>query len=423
MRVLVIGSGGREHALAWRLAGSSSVDEVFVCPGNAGMHECATVLPIEVNDFRAIASACFDLSIDWVLVGPEKPLIAGIVDYLKERQICVYGPTAQASFIEGSKSFAKEVMNAALVPTANHHVFTDFELAKDYIHEQFALGCSVVVKASGDALGKGVFVCDTPEEAVEAAHSLLVKRTFGDAGKLVVIEQRLHGEEISLLAICHGEDYRILPVCQDYKRVFDGDCGPNTGGMGAVSPPVHTDRYDIDTLGQQFIAPILKRMQELHTPYSGTLYAGLILTDSGPYALEYNCRFGDPETQAMVPLLENDFGELLYSAAKGEKIPDIKTSSLCSAVIVIASKGYPGEYAKGVPLPPLSFHDVLVFHAGTVLKEGVLVSSGGRVLNVVGVGQTVDAASALVYKHIEPLFGNDWHYRTDIGKSRAHLRT
>jgi phosphoribosylamine--glycine ligase len=422
LRVLVIGSGGREHALCWRLARSPSVEEVFVCPGNAGMHECATVLPIAVNDFSAIASACFDLRVDWVLIGPEKPLISGITDYLKAQQICVYGPTAKASQIEGSKSFAKQLMHDASIPTAHYQVYTDFNLAKDYIEDEFALGCPVVVKASGDALGKGVFVCDTAEEAIEAAHSLLVRRDFGEAGDRIVVEQRLEGDEISLLAVCNGNDYRIFPVCRDYKRAFDGDCGPNTGGMGAVSPPNHGQAYDVDTLGKQFIAPVLKHLQALDTPYIGTLYAGLIITDSGPYALEYNCRFGDPETQAIVPLLENDFGELLYSAALGKSIPEIKISDLYSAVVVIASKGYPGEYVKDLALPKLNFGDALVFHAGTALKDGALVSNGGRVLNVVGVARTLDAAIEVAYKNIGPSFGNDWHYRTDIGRSCAHLQ-
>lgn len=414
MNVLVVGSGGREHALAWKLAQCESV-RVSALPGNPGIETAAACIQADPMEFDAAAEACHARQIDLVVVGPENPLIAGMADELTRRGLLVFGPSKACARIEGSKAFAKALMRECGIPTAEFETFSEVQPAVDYARGKTAAEGGVVVKADGQALGKGVFVCDTFEQAREAIHAILVEKRFGDAGSGVVVESKLSGTELSLIAVCSGTKYRLLPVCRDYKRALDGDRGSNTGGMGAVSPLDNISTQTAGELGEQFIAPVLRRMEAGGTPYCGALFAGLMLTDSGPFALEYNCRFGDPETQAALLRIESDFARLLACVAQGEPLPEIHVSAQASAVVVIAAKGYPGDYAKGIPIPDLVMSGVEVFHAGTSRSGSQLVSSGGRVLNVGALGENVEQAAKKVYNTIAGRFGSEWQYRSDIG--------
>lgn len=414
MRVLVIGSGGREHALCWKLRQSSHVETVFVLPGNPGMKQDATVVGIEAEDFQQVAHLCKTESIDLVVIGPERPLIAGLADFLHGEGVNVFGPTAYCAQIEGSKAFSKEMMEWEGVPTAEFATFSEFEMCEAYIKEQTSQNRKLVVKTSGEALGKGVIVCNSEEEALDAARAMLVEKRFGDAGNTIVVEERLEGKEISLIAICCGEQFRILPAAQDYKRVFDNDAGPNTGGMGAVSPPAWFDESKLDDLGQSFIRPILRRFSSEGRAYVGALFAGLMLTPEGPRALEYNCRFGDPETQATLPRIESDLFELLYAAARHEPLSELRIFNTPSVCVVVASNGYPGEYAKGIELPILPNNEPgTTFFAGVSVIDGKLVSSGGRVVNLIGTGKN---ARELAYQKASAFDSKEWHYRRDIGQ-------
>lgn len=415
MKVLVLGGGGREHAIAWRLSISESVSEVLALPGNPGIGECARLIPGDPNDAEEVVAAAKREGVELVVVGPEAPLIAGVADALQRTGVNVFGPVAAAAQIEGSKAFAKRLMRQVGVPTAEFAVCTDLGAAEEYIQEFTARGREVVVKASGAALGKGVIVCDNASEAVEAARRMLVEGEFGEAGATIVIEERLKGRELSLFAICNGKDYALLPCAKDYKRLNDGDKGPNTGGMGAFSPVDGVSAAQLDALGRAFIAPIIHHFHRVGTPYVGVLYAGLMLTPMGPFALEYNARFGDPEAQAILPRLRGDFGALLLSAALGEALPALEVEPRHSVVVVVAARGYPGTYPKGLSLPRLEIAPgVLLFHAGTREQDGQVVSSGGRVLNVVALADTREEAVRSVYGCLEGL-SDEWHYRRDIG--------
>lgn len=417
MNILVIGGGGREHALCWKLSQSPHATRVFCTPGNAGIEEDAVVKNISANDTERVLRLCRDEGIDLVVIGPEKPLISGMADRLRDAGFLVYGPNKKAAMMEGSKAFAKSVMLEEGIPTAKYESFTNFESAQTYIKKEFKEGRKVVVKASGEALGKGVVVCDNEEQAVSAAKSMLIGGIFGEAGKTVVIEERLEGKEVSLMAVCNGEDYVILPPAQDYKSAFDNGEGPNTGGMGAYCPISGISDEAIKTLGETFIKPILHRFLKEGSPFIGTLYAGLILTESGAKALEYNVRFGDPETQVILPLIENDFASLLYSASRGKKIDPIQNYKGACVCVVIVSKGYPGEYEKGLPIPDVSGIKIFkVFHAGTEWKNHSVVNSGGRVLNLVEKADTVQLARESVYGKIGNTFEHPWRYRKDIGR-------
>jgi phosphoribosylamine--glycine ligase len=414
VNVLVLGSGGREHALAWKLAQAESA-RVFALPGNPGIENAAACIQGDPMDFDGVANACKSRKIDLVVVGPENPLIAGITDHLTRRGLLVFGPSKACARIEGSKAFAKAFMRECGIPTADFETFADQQPALDFAVHKLRSEGGVVVKADGQALGKGVFVCDSFEQTREAVRAILVEKRFGDAGSGVVVESRLSGTELSLIAVCSGTEYRLLPVCRDYKRALDGDRGPNTGGMGAVSPLEKISTQTASELGERFIAPVLRRMEAEGTPYCGALFAGLMLTDSGPFALEYNCRFGDPETQAAMLRIESDFAQLLAAAARSEPLPEIQVSDHASVVVVIAAKGYPGDYAKGIPIPDLAMSGVEVFHAGTNRRGSQLVSSGGRVLNVGALGASVEQAAKKVYNTIAGRFGSEWQYRSDIG--------
>jgi phosphoribosylamine--glycine ligase len=415
MKVLVLGSGGREHAIAWRLSISESVSEVLALPGNPGIGECARLIPGDPNDAEEVVAAAKREGVELVVVGPEAPLIAGVADALHQSGVNVFGPVAAAAQIEGSKAFAKRLMRQVGVPTAEFGIASDLAAAEQCIRDLTAQGRGVVVKASGAALGKGVIVCDAPTEAVEAARRMLVEREFGEAGATIVIEERLKGRELSVFAICNGREYVLLPCAQDYKRLEDGDKGPNTGGMGAFSPVDGISAAQLEAFGRAFIAPIVRHFHQRGTPYVGVLYAGLMLTPLGPFALEYNARFGDPEAQAILPRLRGDFGALLLSAARGEplQVPEVEPQH--SVVVVVAARGYPGGYPKGLPLPRLELPPgVLLFHAGTREQGGEVVSAGGRVLNVVALADTRAEAARKAYSCLEGL-SSEWHFRRDIG--------
>jgi phosphoribosylamine--glycine ligase len=418
VRVLVVGSGGREHALAWKLARSESVEAVFALPGNPGIAEIAETVSGDAASPDHIVRACEENHIDLGVIGPERPLIAGAADALRDRGIPVFGPTAECAKIEGSKAFAKALMDEVGVPTAAWARFDEFAAAEQYIDIQFAAGRPQVVKASGEALGKGAVVCETAEEAKATAHSMLVEGRLGHAGATVVIEEMLVGREVSLIAVCSGTDYVVLPSAQDYKAAYDGNLGPNTGGMGAVSPASGVGDRDLHAWAELFILPILSAFASKGTPYIGALFAGLMLTADGPKALEYNARLGDPETQAILPRLESDLGHLLRAAAAGLPLPEILVSPEESAVVVVAAAGYPGDYEKGLMLPDLAMPDgVAMFHAGTELTPEGVVSAGGRVLNAWAIAETSSAAADRVYASLSGRFGAEFRFRTDIGRA------
>ncbi|HWP31217.1 MAG TPA: phosphoribosylamine--glycine ligase [Fimbriimonadales bacterium] len=416
MRVLVVGFGGREHALVWKLSQSAVVEKIIAAPGNAGIAEIAQCFPISALDHEGLKELCQKEEITLAVIGPESPLIAGVADTLREVGISVYGPSRRAAQIEGNKAYAKTLMQEEGIPTAEFEVFTRYELAKSYVYSEFAKGHQLVVKASGEAFGKGAIVCESKEEALNAVARMLLQKEFGSAGETIVIEKRLYGPEVSLQAICNGKDYLLLPSSRDYKSAYEGGKGPNTGGMGAYSPVEELSEEVQSKLGELFIRPVLEKMSREETPFIGTLYAGLMITEEGPKALEYNVRFGDPETQAILPRIENDFATLLENAACSRELPSLKVSPLACACIVIAIEGYPGEYPKGIELPDLSpLKDFLVFHAGTERKNNKLVNTGGRVLNIVGMGESPRDAADKVYNAIEGKFPKPWRYRKDIG--------
>ncbi|MBW3618790.1 MAG: phosphoribosylamine--glycine ligase [Actinobacteria bacterium] len=415
--VLVVGGGGREHALAWRLAASSSVDAVESTPGNPGTAAIGRTHDIDVEDPAAVAELAERRGADLVVIGPEAPLVAGVADELLRRDIPVFGPTADGARIEGSKAFAKEVMAAAGVPTAGYVATADREEAQTALERSAP---PYVVKADGLAAGKGVSICDTLPEAREAVDDLLVRRRFGDAGDRVVIEEFLHGPEVSVFGVCDGEDVVLLSPAQDFKRAEDGDAGPNTGGMGAFTPVPGFGLPDAGELSGLVFRPVLRELAARGTPYRGVLYAGLVLTDGGPKLLEFNARFGDPETQIVLRRLGSDLGDLLAAAATG-RVRDVRVRWHDDAFvgIVLASGGYPGAYRTGLPITGVDEADaregVKVFHAGTARAgDGTLVTSGGRVLNVTGRGATIADAREVAYEAADRIRWDGLHRREDI---------
>jgi len=406
-----VGSGGREHALAWRLAQGAGI-QVYAAPGNPGIASVAHCLPIPASDIIALAAAAADLGVNLTLVGPEAPLAAGITDAFTVRGLRVFGPTAAAAQIEASKAFAKTLMQKWHIPTAEFAVFDTPADAVAFVRHRDA---PVVVKADGLAAGKGVVVARTAEEAEAAVIDFMVRRTHGAAGMRVVIEERLDGEEASVLALVRGERVWPLTPARDYKRAGAGDTGPNTGGMGAIAPAPLPPRV-LDRAMDEIVEPAAVAMAREGRPYTGVLYAGLMLTDHGPKALEFNCRFGDPEAQVILPLLEGSLIEALLDLAGGGQ-PSLRWTRSAAACVVLASLGYPDRYRTGISITGLRDvpADVLVFHAGTRVSDGELVTAGGRVLNVVGTGPTMEDAVARAYRGIAGISFEGMHYRTDIG--------
>ena len=416
MKVLVVGSGGREHALAWKLAQSEKVDKVYGAPGNPGIAQIGECVDIAPTDVKALADFAQKEGIDLTVVGPEAPLVAGIVDEFEKRGLKIFGPSKGAARLEGSKAFAKEIMKKYGVPTADFRVFDDAEEAKKFVREK---GAPIVVKADGLAAGKGVVVAQTVQEALEAIDRIMVEKLFGEAGNRVVIEECLFGEEASYLVITDGERYVPLATAQDHKAVYDGDRGPNTGGMGAYSPaPVLSPELEKE-VREKVIEPILKGMKEEGYPFKGVLYAGLMVTPEGVKVLEFNVRFGDPEAQAILRRLESDLFEVCQSVVEGRLVEQLKWRPESSICVVLASRGYPGKYEKGKVITGIEEAEkvpsVVVFHAGTKVEDGKLVTNGGRVLNVTALGKDLKEARERVYRAIEKIHFEGMHYRKDIG--------
>lgn len=416
MKVLVIGGGGREHALCWSLARAADVDEVVCAPGNAGIAKIARCAHVKPDDPSAVRALAEREHADLVVVGPEAPLVAGVADALREAGIAVFGPSATAAQLEGSKAYAKEVMAEAGVPTARHWTGTDAAAAKEAL-EGFA--APYVVKADGLAAGKGVRLCDTRAEASEAIDEAIVARAFGDAGARVVLEEHLAGPELSVFAISDGTRVALLAPAQDHKRVGDGDTGPNTGGMGAYSPVPLADEALLERVRCEALQPTIDALAARGTPYVGVLYAGLVLTGEGPKVLEYNCRFGDPEAQAVLPRLRGSLAAVLRSAARGRLTQTrLDTDDTACVTVVLAAAGYPGRYDKGARITGLESlaarEDVLVFHAGTTKREGQLVTDGGRVLAVSGLGADLRAARDAAYGAVDHIDFDGAFCRRDI---------
>jgi phosphoribosylamine--glycine ligase len=403
MKVLLVGSGGREHALAWKLVQSPRLGKLYIAPGNAGTAACGENVPIHAGDIPGLVAFARQAAIDLVVVGPEVPLTLGLADELFAVGIKVFGPSRAAAQIEGSKVFAKDFMVRHGIPTAASTTFTSFEEASQYLEN---IPYSFVIKASGLAAGKGVILPESLAEARATLHAMLVEGVFSDAGKQVIIEEKLEGEEVSLLAFSDGKNVLPMPPAQDHKRLLDGDCGPNTGGMGAYAPAPVCPPALVESLTQSVLQPTIDGMWAEGMPFTGVLYAGLMLTGQGPRVLEFNCRFGDPETQAILPLLESDLLEILSACANGrlEQIKIHWKSGAC-ACVVLASENYPSSSKSGIPILGLDqkIENSMVFHAGTRLDGGRIVTNGGRVLNVTAWDQDLPSALSRVYHAIEPV--------------------
>jgi len=417
MRVLVVGSGGREHALAWAISNSPLLTKLFVAPGNPGTATLAENVAIGVLDIPALIDFALREKIDLVLPGPEAPLVAGLADACASAGLRCCGPTAAAAALEGSKSFAKDICDAAGIPTALWERFTETAAALEFVRRR---GAPIVVKADGLAAGKGVVVAQTEAEAEAAIRAMLQDGALGEAGASLVIEECLSGEEVSLFALCDGTDAMLLGAAQDHKRIGDGDTGPNTGGMGAVSPPrdfpIDAQMAALDL----FIRPALREMAARGMPFAGILFAGLMLTADGPKLIEYNVRLGDPETQVLLPRLATDLLPLLLAAAEGRlKDQRVQWLDVAAISVVVASRGYPGSYEKGGIVTGLAqaaaIPHVAVFHAGTDLRDSNVIATGGRVLAVCATGPTIEAARASAYAGVNTLDFAHGIYRTDIG--------
>ncbi|NEU31665.1 phosphoribosylamine--glycine ligase [bacterium LRH843] len=419
MKVLIIGSGGREHALAWKVAQSKQVTEVFVAPGNDGMTDVATPVNIKVDDYDGLVAFAKEQAIDLTIVGPEIPLTGGVVNRFQAEGLRTFGPTKEAALLEGSKSFAKSIMKKYNIPTGYYETFTDYDKAVEYVKKQ---GAPIVIKADGLAAGKGVVVAMTEDEAIEALHSMLKDLQFGESSAQVVIEEYLDGEELSLMAFVHNETVIPMVGVQDHKRAYDGDKGPNTGGMGAYTPVPQFDAHEVEEAVKTILQPTANALIKEGIPFTGILYAGLMMTKSGPKVIEFNARFGDPETQVVLPKLESDLVDVLNSLLDG-KTPELVWSDDAVVGVVLASEGYPGDYKKGTPIEGLDklAEDIQVFHAGTVKEDGVWKTNGGRVLLLASRKNTLHEAQRRVYEEAEKISKAGLFYRTDIA-DKAILR-
>ncbi|HFI0148891.1 TPA: phosphoribosylamine--glycine ligase [Streptococcus suis] len=415
MKLLVVGSGGREHAIAKKLLESEQVEKVFVSPGNDGMTlDGIELVNIGISEHSALINFAKENDIAWTFVGPDDALAAGIVDDFEQAGLKAFGPSRLAAELEWSKDFAKQIMVKYGIPTAAFGTFSNFEEAKAYIEEQ---GAPIVVKADGLALGKGVVVAETVEQAVEAAREMLLDNKFGDSGARVVIEEFLAGEEFSLFALVNGDQFYILPTAQDHKRAFDGDQGPNTGGMGAYAPVPHLPQSVVDTAVDTIVKPILDGMIAEGRSYLGVLYAGLILTDQGPKVIEFNARFGDPETQIILPRLTSDFAQNIDDILHKRPTQLTWLESGVTLGVVVASNGYPLDYEKGVVLPAKTEGDITTYYAGARFSENsrALLSNGGRVYMLVTTADTVQEAQEKIYSELKNQDTTGLFYRTDIG--------
>jgi phosphoribosylamine---glycine ligase len=416
MNILLLGSGGREHALAWKMAASPLTDRLICAPGNAGIAQEAECVALDLADHAAVIAFCRTNRVDFVVVGPEAPLCAGIVDDLEAAGIKAFGPTRAAARLEGSKGFTKDLCRSNGIPTAAYERFRAPAPAKAHIRDH---GAPIVVKADGLAAGKGVVVAQTVAEA-EAAIDTMFGGSLGEAGAEVVIEEFLEGEEASFFALCDGTVAIPLTTAQDHKRAFDGDQGPNTGGMGAYSPAPNIDPAMSERIMAEIVAPTLRAMQTMGSPYKGVLYAGLMITTAGPKLIEYNARFGDPETQVLMLRLMSDLVPALLASRDGQlKSFDLRWYPDPALTVVMAAKGYPGSYARGSVIAGLDeaakVEGVEIFHAGTKAEGGRILANGGRVLNVSAIGKTVREAQARAYQAADRIHWPEGFYRHDIG--------
>lgn len=418
MNVLVVGSGGREHALAWKLAQSPRADRIFVAPGNAGTAIDAENVDIKGDDFAALIAFAKQNDVGLTVIGPEVPLTNGIVDAFMSEGLRAFGPTRAAAVLEGSKVFCKNLLAKARIPSAAYQVFTDPEEALEYLDESHGAPC--VVKADGLAAGKGVIVCDKPKESLDAVRSIMRRKVFGDAGNSIVIEERLHGQEASVLAITDSKTIMTLQPAQDHKPAYDGDTGPNTGGMGAYCPAPIVDEERLAWINEKVLFPTVHAMKRDGRAFRGVLYAGLMMTDLGPRVLEYNVRFGDPECQPLLMRLKTDLLDILEATVDGrlEEIGAAEWDPRPAVCVVMASKGYPGEYETGLPIRGLDdaakLEDVKVFHAGTAMKGGKVVNAGGRVLGVTAQGDTIAQAKLNAYRAVKCIRWDGAWCRKDI---------
>ena len=430
MKVLVVGSGGREHALAWKIAQSPRVDRVFVAPGNAGTASEAENVPIGVDEIPALVKFVQQNQIDLTVVGPEAPLVAGVVDAMQREKLRVFGPSRAAAQLEGSKVFCKNLLHGADVPTADYRVFRDPDSATRYITDKYPgteESVPVVVKADGLAAGKGVVVCSTRREALLAIDRIGRHHEFGSAGKQIVIEERLDGQEVSVLALTDGRTLLTLPAAQDHKAAYDGDTGPNTGGMGAYCPAPLVDEKLMRWIEEHILVPTVHAMKRSRQPFKGVLYAGLMITpQQGPKVLEYNVRFGDPECQPLLMRLKSDLVDLIDATIDG-RLDEVKPPTWDprpSVCVIMASEGYPGDYEKGRPIRGLdeaaAIPDVKVFHSGTKLVDGQVVTAGGRVLAVTALGESIATAKLQAYTAVKCIRWQGAWCRKDIADKAMH---
>ena len=419
MKILVVGGGGREHALVWKLKQSPLCGSIVCAPGNAGIGRLAELAPIGAEAVEEQVQFAVGRRFDLVVIGPEAPLAAGLADALRAKGIRVFGPSRAAARVESSKIFARRLMEKYGIPSPAYQAFENPEAAKSFVRELAFQGQRCVVKADGLAAGKGAIVTSSTEEADAAIDQCMIRREFGEAGRRIVVEERLTGPEVSILAITGGRRLVILPPAQDHKPAGEGDTGPNTGGMGAYSPvPIVTEEL-METIRRTVLEPAVRGMEAEGAPYSGVLYAGLMICDGRPYVIEFNCRFGDPETQAVLPAFDEDLLPYLVNAAEGtlhqDQIVHARQSGVC---VILASGGYPGAYEKGKAITGLEAaeaENVMVFHSGTRMQDGRLVTSGGRVLGVTGLGRDFQEACGRAYAAVEKIHFGNAYYRKDIG--------
>ena len=416
MNVLLIGNGGREHTIAWKLAQSKQLSKLYIAPGNPGTAKCGTNVPIGAANVDELVEFAKENKVGLVVVGPEDPLAAGIVDACEQAGIKAFGPSGQAAQLEADKAFAKQMMRSCSISTAEGRIFERFSDAKTYIASRDE---AVVIKAAGLAKGKGVFVCDEPSEGILAAEKIMVDKIFGAAGEKIVVEDKLLGEEASILAFVDGRNIYLMESSQDHKPIGDGDTGPNTGGMGAYSPaPVVTDKM-MSQISREVLVPIVDGMNRNQTPYKGVLYAGIMVTAGGPRVLEFNVRLGDPETQPLLMRLKSDLLEIMLAVCDEtlDKIT-LEWDARPAVCVVMASGGYPGDYDKGKPITGIEqaeqIDGVVVFHAGTAEKDGTLVTAGGRVLGVTALGADIADAKAKAYQAVEKIDFEGAYCRKDI---------
>lgn len=418
MNVLIIGSGGREHALAWKISQSSMVTNVYVAPGNAGIAEDANIISIDPMNFDQVLHCVNDHKIDYTIVGPEAPLAGGLVDFLMSKGCKVFGPAQKAAQIESSKIFAKNLMKKYGIPTANYFVAQSIQEAVEYINSQPE--GPIVVKADGLAAGKGVVVANDRKSAITAVEEMMGQKKFGEAGTQVVIEEKLEGPEASIFVLTDGENYVVLPASQDHKPVGEGDTGPNTGGMGAYAPaPLVTEKM-MAKIESEIIEPTLTALREENASFAGCLYCGLMITKDGPKVIEFNARFGDPETQAVLTLIEDDLFLILKQIADGKlEFSSVRIKNESSICVVLVSGGYPGSYKKGYEISGLDeikkIGNAKIFHAGTTVQDNKIVTNGGRVLNLVVNADSLANARRMAYQLIEKISFKDMYYRRDIG--------